>query len=82
MSPMRSLALVLAFTACGLAGARADDAAACRVGIAEIRAALDKAPPEPAAGRLRKALRVAEREAREGEFDECLDAVRDARAGR
>ncbi len=44
-----------------------------------IRDALALNPPETALPKLRKALRVAEREQKEGEFDECLDAVADAR---
>ncbi|KMO44753.1 hypothetical protein VQ03_01505 [Methylobacterium tarhaniae] len=59
--------------------ARADDAAACRDGIAMIKAELAKTQPEPVARTLRKELRVAERELGEREYDECLDAVRDAR---
>ena len=35
--------------------------------------------PEAAQPKLNKALRVAEREQKEGEFDECLDAVGDAK---
>ncbi|MGU3538356.1 hypothetical protein [Methylobacterium sp. A54F] len=61
------------------APARADDKAACAEGIAMIREALAKAPPEAAQPKLKKALRVAEREQGEGEFDECLDAVGDAK---
>lgn len=61
--------------------ARADDAAACRDGIAMIKAELAKSPPEPVARVLKKELRVAERELGEKEYDECLDAVRDARKG-
>ncbi|MCJ2114923.1 hypothetical protein MKK64_27575 [Methylobacterium sp. E-025] len=59
--------------------ALADDKAACADGIAMIRDALAQNPPEAALPKLRKALRVAEREQGEGEFDECLDAVGDAR---
>ena len=44
-----------------------------------IRDALALNPPETAVPKLKKALRVAEREQKEGEFDECLDAVTDAR---
>ena len=44
-----------------------------------IRDALAKTPSEAALPKLRKALRVAEREQGEREFDECLDAVGDAR---
>jgi hypothetical protein len=57
----------------------ADDASACAEGIAMIRDALALNPPEAALPKLKKALRVAEREQKEGEFDECLDAVADAR---
>jgi hypothetical protein len=56
----------------------ADDASSCAEGITMIRDALALNPPETAVPKLRKALRVAEREQKEGEFDECLDAV-DAR---
>lgn len=59
--------------------ARADDAASCRDGIAMIKAELAKAPAEAVAKTLKKELRVAERELGEKEYDECLDAVRDAR---
>ncbi|KMO37416.1 hypothetical protein VQ02_13370 [Methylobacterium variabile] len=59
--------------------ARADDAAACRDGIAMIKAELARSPAEPIARTLRKELRIAERELGETEYDECLDAVRDAR---
>ncbi|MCJ2075129.1 hypothetical protein MKK68_05585 [Methylobacterium sp. E-016] len=59
--------------------ALADDKAACADGIAMIRDALAQNPHEAALPKLKKALRVAEREQGEGEFDECLDAVGDAR---
>ena len=57
----------------------ADDRTDCAAGIGEIRAALTRAVPAPLLTRLRAALRVAEREQGEAEFDECMDAVRDAR---
>ena len=57
----------------------ADDAASCAEGITMIRDALASNPAESAVPKLKKALRVAEREQKEGEFDECLDAVSDAR---
>ena len=57
----------------------ADDAASCAEGITMIRDALAANPSEAALPKLKKALRVAEREQKEGEFDECLDAVTDAR---
>ncbi|WP_375462492.1 hypothetical protein [uncultured Methylobacterium sp.] len=59
--------------------ALADDKAACAEGIAMIRDAVAKNPPEAVLPKLKKALRVAEREQGEGEFNECLDAVGDAR---
>ena len=70
------LALAALVTA---APASADDKAACADGIGMIRMELGKNPAEPLQGKLKKALRVAEREQKEGEFDECLDAVGDAR---
>ncbi|WP_245450655.1 hypothetical protein [Methylobacterium brachiatum] len=57
----------------------ADDASSCAEGITMIRDALAANPSEAALPKLKKALRVAEREQKEGEFDECLDAVADAR---
>jgi len=75
---MRALLIVSSLILAGPAFA-ADDASACAEGITMIRDALALNPPEPALPKLRKALRVAEREQKEGEFDECLDAVADAR---
>ncbi|MEH3063535.1 MAG: hypothetical protein PGN33_12580 [Methylobacterium radiotolerans] len=75
---MRILLLSASLLAAGPALA-ADDAASCAEGITMIRDALALNPPETAVPKLRKALRVAEREQKEGEFDECLDAVSDAR---
>lgn len=57
----------------------ADDASSCAEGITMIRDALATNPPEAALPKLKKALKSAEREQREGEFDECLEAVSDAR---
>lgn len=68
------LALVLSWPA-----SAADDASSCAEGITMIRDALALNPREDAVPKLKKALRNAEREQREGEFDECLDAVADAR---
>jgi hypothetical protein len=75
---MRLTALALA--AClAAAPALADDKTACTEGIAAIKAALSQNPPEAAASKAKKALRVAEREQGEGEFDECVEAVSDAK---
>ncbi|WP_267421080.1 hypothetical protein [Methylobacterium sp. GC_Met_2] len=75
---MRAILLASTLILAGPAFA-ADDAAACAEGITMIRDALALNPPEAALPKLRKALRVAEREQKEGEFDECLDAVADSR---
>lgn len=74
---MRGLAIGLLLIAA--APALADDKTACAEGIAMIRDALAKAPPEAALPKLKKSLRAAEREQGEGEYDECLDAVGDAK---
>ena len=72
-----ALVAVLALPVAG--PALADDKTACTDGIAMIWMELGKDPAEPLQGKLKKALRVAEREMGEGEFDECLDAIGDAR---
>jgi hypothetical protein len=59
--------------------ASADDRADCTAGIATIRAELNKQPPQATQTALQRALRSAERELNEAEFDECLDAVEDAK---
>ncbi|WP_336486936.1 hypothetical protein [Methylobacterium nigriterrae] len=73
------LALLTLAGCLAAAPALADDKAACRDGIAQIRDALAGNPPEAAVPKAKKALRVAEREQGEGEYDECLDAVSDAK---
>lgn len=57
----------------------ADDDSACAEGIAMIRDALAKGPPPASVAKLRQSLRAAEREQGEAEYDECLDAVGDAK---
>lgn len=59
--------------------AQADDGSECESGIAMIQAEIAKRPPPATLSKLEAALRVARREDQEGEFDECLDAVKDAR---
>ena len=61
------------------APAAADDLAECNAGIALIRAELDKKPPQATQTALQRALRSAERELKEAEFDECMDAIEDAK---
>lgn len=63
----------------GLGAARADDAKSCDEGIAMIKAESAKQHPKAVADKLKTALRVAEREKGEKEYDECLDAVADAK---
>ena len=76
---MRRVALALLAAGLASPALAADDASSCAEGITMIQNALATNPPEAAVPKLKKALRNAEREQREGEFDECLDAVADAR---
>jgi hypothetical protein len=76
---MRGIAFVLLTLGLATPALAADDAASCAAGITMIRDAMAANPPEAAVPKLKKALRNAEREQREGEFDECLDAVADAK---
>ncbi len=57
----------------------ADDAADCDAGIEMISGEVAKDHPKATADALKKALRVAKREKGEKEYDECLDAVADAK---
>ena len=59
--------------------AYADDAADCTAGIAMIKAEIAKAPAEPKLSKLNKLLFDAEREAKEKEYNECIEAVDDAK---
>ena len=63
----------------GGGAAWADDRADCGAGIEMIKAEIAKKPAQATLTKLQSALRVAEREQREQEFDECVDAVKDAR---
>lgn len=58
---------------------RADDKTECKSGIEMIQVEIGKKPPQATLRKLETALRVARREDHEGEYDECLDAVKDAR---
>jgi hypothetical protein len=70
---------ILAALAVSISPAAADDQAECTAGIAMIKTELDKKPPQATQTALQRALRSAERELKEAEFDECVDAVEDAR---
>lgn len=61
------------------APALADDAADCQAGIDTIKAELAKNPAADVKTKLEKLLGDAEREAGEQEWDECFDAVNDAK---
>nr|WP_155931932.1 histidine kinase [Methylopila sp. 73B] len=76
---MTVLAAAIAAMTLGAGAARADDAAECDQGIAMIEAEQAKTHPAPVADALKTALRVAKREKGEKEYDECLDAVADAK---
>lgn len=78
LAPAFALGLIAAATVVS-APARADDAAACDAGIAMISAEVAKEHPKATADALKTALRVAKREKGEKEYDECLDAVADAK---
>jgi hypothetical protein len=60
-------------------GAYADDAGDCNTGIEMIKAEIAKKPGEPKLSKLNKLLADAEREAKEREYDECIEAVDDAK---
>lgn len=70
---MLTLAIVLP------AAAQADERAECKAGIDMIKAEIAAKPAPAVLKKLQTALRVAERELNEQEFDECMDAVKDAR---
>ena len=59
--------------------ALADDKSACAEGIAAVKARVVTLAPEAVPQKLTRALRIAEREQGEGEFDECLEALDDAK---
>ncbi len=61
------------------APALADDKTDCAAGIADIKAKVAGLAPDAVPQKLKKALRVAEREQGEGEFDECVEALDDAK---
>jgi hypothetical protein len=67
--------LMVAFTGSALA----DDAADCDSGIQMIKAEIGRNPKEPALGKLKKALKDAEREKGVKEYADCLEAVEDAK---
>jgi hypothetical protein len=61
------------------AGALADDKADCLSGIEMLKAEIAKNPAKPLLDKLKEALGKAEQEAIEADWDECLDAVEEAK---
>lgn len=57
----------------------ADDKAECQAGIRAIKAAIAKKPAKPVLDRLKRALDSAQQEEFEKDWDECLDAVKQAK---
>jgi hypothetical protein len=76
---MRLIRYAIVVLAISAIPALADEKADCADGIAMIETALAAKPTETALPKLKKALKAAKREQSEGEFDECLDAVGDAK---
>jgi len=77
---MRNGAWFIAVTLVLISGtfAFADDKSECLEGIKAIKAAVAKNPPTPVLDRLKRALGNAEQEEFEGDWDECVAAVRQA----
>jgi len=75
---MRNRAWLAAVTFLVLAGspAWADDKSACLAGIKAIKAAIARHPPKPELDQLKEALGSAEQEVFEGDWDECVAAIR------
>jgi len=63
----------LAFAA---SNAWADDKSECTAGLQLIKAAIAKKPANPVLNRLQEALKTAEQEVDEGDWDECVAAIR------
>jgi hypothetical protein len=57
----------------------ADDRSQCLAGIKAIKAAIAKKPPQPVLDRLKRALDSAQQEEFEKDWDECLDAIKEAK---
>jgi flagellar motility protein MotE (MotC chaperone) len=56
----------------------ADDRSQCLAGIKAIKAAIAKKPTQPVLDRLKRALDSAQQEEFEKDWDECLDAIKQA----
>jgi len=71
--------IIAAVLTAGCAVARADDAKQCTDGIAVLKAEIAKKPAKATLDKLNKALKGAERELGEKEYDECIDFVNDGK---
>ena len=78
LSPRAALAALVLLTS----GALADDRTDCLGGIEMIKAEIAKNHPAPVLDKLREALKKAEQEADYADWDECVDAVNEARRAR
>jgi hypothetical protein len=58
------------------AAALADKESDCQNGIATLKSELKKKHPKPVQAQLQKALKNAQKEDGEGDWDECVDAVK------
>jgi hypothetical protein len=79
MTSFRLTVIAIAASAAMSAPALADPAADCAAGIETIKAAIAANPAADKLEKLNKLLADAERELGEKEFDECLEAVEDAK---
>jgi hypothetical protein len=70
-------AMAILMLAGGLA--RADYKSPCLAGIKAIKAAIAKNPPKPVLDRLKQALESAQQEEVESDWDECVDAIKQAK---
>lgn len=67
-----------AFLLLTASSAAADDRSQCLAGIKAIKAAIAKKPAQPVLDRLKKALESAQQEEFEKDWDECVDAIKQA----
>ncbi len=79
MTSLRLTIIAIAASAAMSAPALADPAADCAAGIETIKAAIAANPAADKLEKLNKLLADAERELGEKEFDECVEAVEDAK---
>lgn len=60
----------------------ADDRSQCEAGIRAIKAAIAKKPPQLVLDQLKRALESAQQEEFEKDWDECVDAIKQAKLGK